>query len=137
MPESFQMGPMTFEVSAAVTAGQVLMADTSNVGKVKPATSAATLVVGVARDDAAAAGSGSSTNFASLPAKVAVFQAPYVVKVKAAADVDFGEKVIVGSTAGTVTPVGAAAAADATTVVGYCVEPGGILSGAFGRIKLV
>lgn len=136
MPEVYQLGPASYEVSAAVTAGQLVMPD-GTTGKVKPATAAATTVLGVARDDAAPAGSGSSTNFATLRPEVAVYAAPYEVKVTASADVDFGEKVVVGSVAGQVAPVATAAATDATTVVGYCTEPGGIVSGAKGRIKLV
>lgn len=135
MPESFQMGPITREVSAAVTAGQLVMPD-GTTQKVKPATAGATTVIGVARDDAAPAGSGSATNFATLRPEVAIFQAPYVVKVKFAADCADGVKVIAAAI-GQVTPVGAAVALDGTTVVGYCVEPAGVLSGAFGRIKLV
>lgn len=142
MPESFQMGPVTFEVSAAVTAGQVVMADASNVGKVKPATANAATVIGVARDDAAPAGSGSATNFATLRPEVAVIIGG-VTKVKFAADCDLGEKVVAAAT-GQVTPVTAAggtyASADAEAtrnIVGVCVEANGVTSGSFGRIMLV
>lgn len=135
MPEYTQLGPETYEVNAAVTRYQLVMPD-STTGKIKPATAGATTVLGVAREDAAPSGSGSASNFATLRPHVAVFQAPYTVKVKFAADCAFGVKVVAAAT-GQVTPVGAAAASDGTSVVGYCVEPAGVTSGNFGRIKLV
>lgn len=135
MPESFQMGPITREVNVAVTAYQLVMPD-GTTQKVKPATAGAATVLGVARDDAAPEGSGTGTNFATLRHEVAIFQAPYVVKVKFAADCADGVKVVAAAN-GQVTPVGAAAASDGTAVVGYCVEKAGVTSGNFGRIKLV
>lgn len=135
MPEVYQLGPATYEVNVAVTAGQLVMPDATT-GKVKPATAAATTVLGVARDSGAPAGSGTSTDYGTLRPEIAVYSAPHEVVVTFAADCAFGVKVVAGAT-GQVTPVGAAAATDATTVVGYCTQPGGVLSGAKGRIKLV
>src|SRR3954447_23889229 len=50
---SLHYGPDTYKVSAAVSGGQLVMADASNPGLVKPATAAATTVLGVALGDAA------------------------------------------------------------------------------------
>jgi len=125
MPEVDSHGPATYEVNAAVTAGQLVMPD-STTGKIKP-DSAATTVLGVARDDAAPAGSSSSTNFSTLRPEVAVYSAPFQVRVTFAANTAYGEKVIAAAN-GQVTP-GVAAG----QVVGYCTEPGGVLSGAKGR----
>jgi cell division ATPase FtsA len=130
MPEVYQLGPATYTVSTAVTAGQVVMVD-GTTGLVKPATAAATTCLGVARDDAAPAGSGSSTNFATLRPEVAVYSAPYEVKVTAAADCAFGVKVIAAAN-GQVTP-----GAVVGQIVGYVTEPAGITAGNKGRIKLV
>jgi hypothetical protein len=134
MPEYTQMGPEYAEVSAAVTAGQVLMPDTG--GLVKPTTGAVATVVGVARDDASPASAGSPTNFATLRPEVAMYQAPYTVRCKFAADCDYGVRVTSAAT-GQVTPVGAAAASDGTQVIGICMERGGVTAGAFGLVKLV
>lgn len=142
MPEVYSHGPATYTVNAAVTAGQLVMPD-STTGMVKPATAGAATVLGVARDDAAPAGSGSSSNFATLRPEVAVYSAPYEVKVKFAADCAFGVKVVAAAS-GQVTPITAAggtyAAADteaSRNIVGYCTEPAGVTSGNWGRIKLV
>jgi hypothetical protein len=131
-----QLGPATYEVNVAVAGGQLVMPD-STTGKIKPATAAATTVLGVASDDAAPAGSGSATDYGTLRPHVAVYSAPAEVNVLVSvADVAFGQKVIAGAS-GTVVGVGAAAALDGTTVVGYVTQPGGIVSGSRGRIKLV
>lgn len=135
MPEVYQIGPATYEVNVAVTAGQLVMPDATT-GKVKPATAAATTVLGVARDSGAPTGSGTSTDFGTLRPEIAVYSAPHEVRVTFAADCAFGVKVVAAAN-GQVTPVGVAAATDATQVVGYCTEPAGVLAGAVGRIKLV
>jgi hypothetical protein len=138
MAEYTQLGPETYLVNVAVTRGQLVMPD-GTTGRIKPATAAATTVLGVARDDASPPSALSPSNFATLRDEVAVFQAPYTVKVtvSGATDVAFGQKVIAGA-AGSVVPIsGTAAAADGTTVVGYCVDPAGIVAGQSGKIKLV
>lgn len=135
MPEVFSHGPASYTVNVAVTAGQLVMPDATT-GKVKVATAAATTVLGVARDSGAPAGSGASTDFGTLRPEIAVYSAPYEVKVTFAADTLFGQKVVAAAS-GQVTPVGAAANTDATQVVGYCTEPAGVLATGVGRIKLV
>lgn len=137
MAEYTQLGPETYLVNVAVTRGQVVMPD-GTTGRIKPSTGAVATVIGVARDDASPPSALSPSNFATLRDEVAVFQAPYTVKVQFTDDCAFGVKVVAAA-AGAVTPVGAAAAADGTTVIGYCVEPAGVVAAtnAWGRIKLV
>jgi hypothetical protein len=118
MPEVFSHGPASYTVNVAVTAGQLVT------------------VLGVARDSGAPAGSGATTDFGTLRPEIAVYSAPYEVKVTFAADTLFGQKVVAAAS-GQVTPVGAAAVGDATQVVGYCTEPAGVLATGVGRIKLV
>jgi hypothetical protein len=130
MPEVYQLGPATYEVNVAVTAGQVVVPD-GTTGKIKPAVGADLTVLGVARDDAAPAGSGSSTNFSTLRPEVAVYSAPYEVRVTFAANTNFGQKVVAAAN-GQVTP-----GVTAGQVVGYCTEPAGVTAGNKGRIKLV
>jgi hypothetical protein len=130
-----QLGPRTYTVNVAVTGGQLVMPD-GTTGKIKPATAGATTVLGQASDDAAPAGSGTSTDYSTLRPEVAVYEAPATVTLTYAADCAFGLKVIAAAS-GQVTPVGAAAALDGTSVVGICTEPGGVLAGAKGRTKLV
>lgn len=131
-----QLGPATYEVNVAVTGGQLVMPDATT-GKVKPTTGPVLTCLGVAADDAAPAGSGSSTDYGTLRPHVAVYSAPHEVKcLVSGADVVFGQKVIAGA-AGTVVGIsGTAAAVDATSIVGYVTEPAGIVSGSRGRIKL-
>lgn len=134
MPEVFSRGPKSYTVNVAVTAGQVVVPD-STTGKIKPSVGSDVVVLGVARDSGAPAGSGATTDFGTLRPEIAVFSAPYEVKVTFAANCAFGVKVVAAA-AGQVTPVGAAATADAQQIVGYCTEPAGVLSGATGTIKL-
>jgi hypothetical protein len=134
MPGSYptlQLGPATFEVSATVTGGQLVMPD-STTGKVKPATAAAVVVLGVALNDAVPAGSGSQLNYATARKEVSVAYGPAEVVLTAAANIAFGQKVVAAA-AGTVGP-GSTPTFD--QIVGVCTEPAGILSGATGRVRL-
>lgn len=131
-------GPAYGEVSVAVTAGQALMPD-GTTKKLKPTTGAVATAVGVARDAAAPAGSGTAMNFGVLRDEVAVIQAPATVRMTAAAgtDIPYGKKVVTAA-AGAVTPISdTPAAADGTVVFGICMERGGITAGSTGLIKLV
>jgi len=130
-----QLGPRTYTVNSAVTGGQLVMPD-GTTGKIKTATAGATTVLGQASDDAAPAGSGTSTDYSTLRPEVAVHEAPATVWLTYVADCAFGLKVVAAAS-GQVTPVGTAAASDGTAVVGICTEPGGVLAGAKGRTKLV
>lgn len=128
-----ERGPAVYTVSSAVTGGQLVMPD-STTGLIKTATAGAATVLGVAADDAVAAGSGSATDYGTLRPEVAVYTAPAEVKVLFAANAAFGVKVKAAAT-GQVTPwVSGTDAAD--LIVGYVTEPAGVLAAARGRIKL-
>jgi hypothetical protein len=125
---NLQFGPDTCTVSAAVTGGQLVMADTANPGKVKPATAGALTVLGVALANAApvAAPADPLITSAAQP-EVAVQYGPADVDLTFATGVNYGELVIAaasGQVAGystaniTVTGVTTAASiATATTLV--------------------
>lgn len=134
MPGSYptlQLGPATYEVSATVTGGQLVMVD-GTTGKVKPTTGQVAVVLGVALNDAVPAGSGSQLNYATARKEVSVAYGPAEVVLTAAANIAFGQKVVAAA-AGQVTP-GTTPTFD--QIVGICTEPGGILSGATGRVRL-
>jgi len=129
-----QLGPATYEVSAAVTGGQLVMVDTANAGKVKVATIAADglLVLGVALDDAVPTGSGSNLNFGTARNRVAVAYGPAEVILKATGNVAFGEQVVCAAL-GTVASIASGTFGQA---VGRCTEPAGITGGSTGRVRL-
>ena len=128
-----QLGPATYEVSVAVTGGQVVMVD-GTTGKVKVAAAAAdgTTVIGVALDDAVPTGSGDNVHFGTARNKVAVAYGPAEVILKATGDIAFGAQVVC-AVAGTVATVGAGTFGQ---VVGRCTEPAGITGGSTGRVRL-
>lgn len=131
---TLQHGPDTFEVSEAVTGGQVVAVD-GTTGKVHPA-EAGELVLGVAATDANPVGTDTDTNYANARPHVAVYYSPVDVKVTYSAAAAFGDRLIVGAVAGQVAPVGVAAATDARNIIGVCTETGGVAAGARGRIRL-
>ena len=126
-----QMGPDTFEVSVAVTGGQLVVPTTG--GKVGPAGAAAANVLGVALNDAQAAGSAPTNpiNTGWPSAQVAVAR-DVDVRITYATAANFGDK-LVSAANGQVAPIGAAAATDARQIVGRCTEPAGVATGAVGR----
>lgn len=128
---SLHYGPDTYKVSAAVSGGQLVMADASNPGLVKPATAAATTVLGVALGDAAPVAADAD------PLLVSAAQPEVAVAWNGDVDVTYtaacalGVLLIAGA-AGAVTPAGAAPASD--QVVGRCTAP---VSGAgLGRARI-
>lgn len=126
-----QLGPDTYEVSATVTGGQVLMVDGST-GKVKPSTGVLSAIVGVALTDAVPAGSGSNLAFGTAPKTVSVAYGPATVKCTAAGAIAFGA-LVTSAASGQVATIGAGTF---DQVIGKCVEPGGISSAGVGRIRL-
>lgn len=128
-----ERGPASYTVSSAVTGGQLVMPD-STTGLIKTATANATTVLGVAADDAVAAGTGAANDYSTLRPEVSVYTAPADIRVTFAANAAFGVKVKAAAS-GQVTPwLTASDAAD--LIVGHVTEPAGVLSGAAGRIKL-
>ncbi|MCW2902589.1 MAG: hypothetical protein JWO67_4854 [Streptosporangiaceae bacterium] len=137
MPGSFpvlQLGPATYEVSATVTGGQLVMVDGST-GKVKPTTGAVATCIGMATNDAVPAGSGSQLNYATARKEVAVAYGPSEVILTVASGgtaLAFGDLVVAaanGQCSKGTTPT-------YDLIVGRCTEPGGIATGATGRVRL-
>jgi len=117
-----------FPVSVAVAAGQLVEPD-STTGLIKPATAGSKAVLGYAVTAAFPDGSTPDLTFVQRPSTVAVERA-CVAWVTFAADTTFGAKLISAAN-GQVTPAGTTP--DATTLVGQCYEPGGVLAGGVGR----
>lgn len=128
----YERGPATYTANVPITGGQLVMPDTG--GTIKPATAGATTVLGVARDDALPAGSGSPLNLGTARPEVAVYTGPEEVPVTFAANAAFGVKVKAAAN-GQVTPwVSGTDAAD--LIVGHVTDPAGATSGSTARIKL-
>jgi hypothetical protein len=127
-----QLGPDTYPVSATVTGGMLVFPDSGNAGQVKPTTGAVGGVLGVALNDAVPAGSGSNTAFGTAPSTTSVAYGPATVALKASGAIAFGA-LVVAAASGQVATVGANTF---DLVIGRCVEPAGIASGAVGRIRL-
>jgi len=126
-----QLGPDTYEVSATVTGGQLVMVDGST-GKVKPTTGVVSNVLGVALTDAVPAGSGSNTAFGTAPKTTSVAYGPATVKLTAAGTIAFGA-LVTSAANGQVATIGAGTFDQA---IGRCVEPAGLTVGVAGRIRL-
>src|SRR5689334_7197217 len=138
---AYDRGPVTYEVNATVAGGQLVMPDTG--GKIKPATTGAVSCLGVATTDAVPVGTSqtqtvvgttSSDLMASPISQYVAVAMKGVWSLTAQGAINFGDRVIVGTTSVTVAAAGATP--DARTVVGYCVEPLGISNGAKGLIEL-
>jgi hypothetical protein len=134
------LGPDTYVVSVLVAGGQLVEPDAANAGKVKVATAASTKILGVAEYDAAPLGSISgTTSYGAVVIDMSTLQEEVAVafvgtfKLKASGAIAFGDYVVSGAL-GVVVTAGATPAAG--TVIGRCVEPAGIVSGALGLIRL-
>lgn len=125
------LGPDTVEVSVAVAAGQGVEPD-GTTGKVKPWTAGSERCIGIARTQAAPAGSNAMNNFAPVPRTTA---AQYVgdIRVVYAAAAAWMEPLMAAAN-GQVTP--APAATPPEQIIGRCSEPAGVLAGATGRARL-
>lgn len=122
-------GPATFAVNAAVTGGMLVEPD-STTGKIKPCTAGSGKCIGVALTDASPSGSGSNTDFSTNRPTVAV-QRGADCRVTYAATAAFGAK-LKAAASGQVTPwITGTDAAD--LMVGQCMEPAGVASGAVAR----
>lgn len=130
---TLQRGPATYQVSQAVTGGQLVEPD-STTGFIKPAAATSVAVLGVALGDAVPAGSGSNTNFATARYEVAVAYGPAeaILTVAGGTAVAFGEAVV-SAAAGTVAH---AASPTFGQIVARCTEPAGVASGSSGRFRL-
>lgn len=134
-PTFLEGGPDTVTVSVAVTGGQLLMADTSNVGQAKPSTAGAATCIGVALADGQPLSARTNLNFSTARNVVAIaYGGMDVPGVTYAANANWGAKLKAAAT-GQVTPwISGTDAAD--LIIGICAEPAGVLSGATGRVRL-
>ena len=117
-----------FSVSVAVTAGQLVEPD-GTTGLVKPAAAGSKAVLGYAVTNAYPDGTTPDLTFVQQPPRLATERA-CIAWVTFAADTHFGDKLISAAN-GQVTPAGTTP--EATTLVGQCFEPGGVLAGGVGR----
>lgn len=135
-----QEGPDTFEVSVAVTGGQ-LVAPTSG-GKVGPAAAASTAVLGVALNDAQPAGSAPTNPInTGWPSQYVAVVKDVDVRVTYNIAANFGD-LLVSAANGQVSPVTAVSTptpGDVTNtraIIGRCTEPLGVTAGAVGRARI-
>lgn len=128
---NYQLGPVTYKVSAAVTGGQLVEADASNPGLVKPASAGSKTVLGVAMADAAPAAADANPLIVSAyQPEVAVEFGPADMDVTYTGACALGVQLVAGAN-GTVSPVGAGTF---DQVVGRCTEP--VASAGLGRARL-
>jgi hypothetical protein len=132
---NLQFGPDTVGVSQTVLGGQLVMPD-GTTGLVKPATAAATTVLGIAWSDANPAGTNptSPLNTAWPAPEVAVQYGPADVDVTYASAAAYGQLLLAAAN-GQVGPAGVAPASD--QIVGRCTQPAGVSAGAVGRMRLI
>jgi hypothetical protein len=130
---NLQFGPDTYKVSAAVLGGQLVEADASNPGLVKPAAALSKTVMGVALGDAApVAADASPLVISSAQPEVAVQFGPADVDVTYTGACLMGAMLIAGA-AGTVTTY-VTGTNTYDQIVGRCTAP---VSGAgLGRARL-
>lgn len=128
----FSGGPVTFQVSAKVTGGQVVKADASPAKTVSPAGAGSALVLGVALTDAIPTETGVNDDFGNAivptnayPQHTTVAGPGFVVPVTYAANADFGA-LLKSAANGTVTPWVSGTDA-AGLIIGRCFEPGGVV----------
>jgi hypothetical protein len=138
-----EFGPLTFSANVNINGGQLVEPDSANPGFIKPASSGTTKCLGVAIGDAAGLPTpsqsgtdawGNPTYMAQLPPNEVGVAVHGVWRLTAKGAIAFGDYVIVGSTAGTVSSGGATP--NPLQVVGRCVDPAGIADGARGKILL-
>lgn len=133
VPVRLRLGPDTYQVSANVVGGQLVVPTTG--GKVGPAGAGALTVLGVALNDAKPAGSDVNTDFSTVRPDVAVAYAPAELRVTYAGAAAFGVKLKPAAN-GQVAPW-VTGTDDPQMIVGICTEPAGVGAAAVGRIRLV
>jgi len=138
---AYPCGPITFEVSANVVGGQLVVPD-GTTQKVKPSVGGDATVLGIATKDAVPS---ATSQDSTVPISQNAFNfspvSPYVAvagdgtwPMTAAAAIAFGA-LVKAAAAGAVTPF-VEGTDDASLVVGQCVDPAGIASGSVGLIRL-
>ena len=131
-------GPASYQVSATVYGGSLVIADGSNATTVSTAGAGAINVLGVAGNDASPivsqAGNLNSYNQPIVDVSVlfdytAVHCAAIDIHVTYAAAATFGQLLKAAAT-GQVTPWVSGTDTNPATIVGRCTQPGGVLAGA-------
>jgi len=129
-----RLGPASYQVSALVTGGMIVAADSANATTVSAATSASVTILGVAGNDAApipsqagstdtAAGGAPLVDISVLPDYVSVYRGADM-HVTYSANCAFGQQLMVSATAGQVTPF---TGTTYSQVIGRCTQPGGVV----------
>lgn len=126
-------GPDTFEVSSAVTGGQLVEPDTG--GKIKPAAANSTKVLGVALNDAQPAGSAPNNPInTGWPSPQVAVARDVDVRVTYNAAANLGDPLVTTAN-GQVKPY-TAGTSTFDQVIGRCTEPLGVAAGAVGRARI-
>jgi hypothetical protein len=134
----YTKGPASYQVSAAVTGGQLVCKTTANSTTIIPnVTAGATNILGVAGNDAApiVSQAGNTTAYgdplldiSALGDYVAVYSGGGIdMHVVYEAACDFGDLLMAAATAGNVKKY---VAGTADQIVGRCTQPGGVTAGA-------
>lgn len=144
----YKLGPASYQVSALVTGGQLVIKSGANASTVMPAGLAAINVLGVAGNDAApipsqasstdtAAGGAPLVDISVLSDYTSVYSSGYDMHVTYVANADFGDLLVAGA-AGTVTTYAASGGSNPATIVGRCSQPGGVViaTNAVGRMRV-
>lgn len=133
----YESGPITYEVVEAVVGGQLVEARTAS--KVGVGAAASVKILGVATKDAkpyadpAGTIDGNPSINLSAPTQYVAVANRGVWPVTFSSAAAFGDP-LVATADGKVAPAGATP--DARTIVGRCVEPAGVASGAVGLARI-
>ncbi len=137
--QHYKLGPDSYQVSAAVTAGQLVIADGSSATTVSPAGANAINVLGVATTNAAPVPDQSSSTD-SLAGGAPLLDISYVsdyvsvahgcdMLVTYAASATFGQ-LLKTAASGQVTPWVDGSDTHPAYIIGRCTQPGGVASGS-------
>lgn len=140
----YKLGPDSYQVSATVLGGQLVIPDASPATTVSVADAAAVNVLGVAGNDASPyvsqaaftdsnSGGQPLVDVSVLPDYTAVYHGPCDIRVTYAAAANFGA-LLMAAANGQVTPF---TGSTYSQIVGRCTQPGGVAAGAtVARMRL-
>jgi hypothetical protein len=141
----YKSGPDSYQVSALVLDGQLVIPTSANATTVMPSGVGAVNVLGVAGNAAspivsqasfvdANAGNAPLVDLSVLPDYTAVYHGPADIRVTYEAACNFGALLMSAATAGQVKPY---VAGTPDQIIGRCTQPGGVLAGAtVARMRL-
>lgn len=133
----YQLGPVTYPVSVAVTGGMIVQPDPTNVGSVMPAAAGSATALGVAMTDAApitAPNPANPLDISTVRNTTSVEFGPADVVCVFSAAALLGDRVVCTAN-GQVGPGGATPAVN--TVIGICTEPKGVTAAGPGRVRFL